>query len=209
MSDRARALLSVVRIQAAARGVTLRSVVGYLLTWAVVVLTAGMSISTLGLRLSPPGSSVLDTASVLLLILPASVLTHSLCIRVPEFDRTRSRPRQPSAAIWAAGIGTVAVVSPMIVGWMLHPALNTAVFRSDWYLVVGLSLLLGTLWPVALSTVVTFAVVAVFTFPRVVPWEANLFYNLGLTWLSMPLGVAILTVAVVAAAVRPVVASRS
>lgn len=209
MSDRTRVLLTIIRIQAAARGVTLRGAVGYVLTWMAVVLTAGMSISTLGLRLSPPGSSVLDTASVLLLILPASVLTHSLRIRVPEFDRTRSRPRQPSTALWAAGIGTIAVVSPMIVGWMLHPALSTEVFRSDWYLVVGLSLLLGTLWPVAVSTVVTFAVVAVFTIPNVVPWEANVFYNLDLTGLSMPLGVSMLTIAVAAAALKHGVANTT
>lgn len=209
MSDQIRVLPVVVRIQAAARGVTLRGAVGYLLTWTVVVLAAGMSISTLGLRLAPPGSSALDMASILLLILPASVLTRSLRIRVPEFDSTRSRPRQPSTAMWAAGIGTVAVVSPMIVGWMLHPALSTAVFRSDWYMVVGLCLLLGTLWPVAVSTVVTFAVVAVFSIPGVVPWEANLFYNLDLTWLSTPLGVAMLTIAVIAAAAKPGAASRN
>ncbi|MEU6857345.1 hypothetical protein AB0B28_00500 [Glycomyces sp. NPDC046736] len=101
------------------------------------------------------------------------------------------------------------MVSPMIVGSMLHPALSTEVFRSDWYLVIGLSLLLGTLWPLAVSTVVTFAVVAVFTIPNVVPWEANVFYNLDLTRLSMPLGVAMLTIAVLAAALNPGVANTT
>lgn len=207
MSVRIRGAILVVRAQVAVRGVSGRGALGYVLAWVAVLLVSRVSVSMLGIQLAPLGSSPLDTVGVMALILPAAVLTRCLRSRTPELECTRSRPRQPAAALWAIVLAAVAVVSPVAVTGLLHPAFNAPAFHTDWYLVAGLCLLLGTVMSSTASTITAFAVVAIFSAPNVVPWNANVLYNLDLQHLSTPLGASALGCAAVLVGLRPGAAS--
>lgn len=203
MSRQLVAPLLIARAQLAAHGVTVRGAVGYLLVWIAVVLASRVSISVLGIELAPPASSPLDTVAVLMLILPAAVLTRCLRTRTPELDRTRSRARQPVAALWAGFLASVAVVSSAAVSGLLHPAFSTRLFHADWFLTIGLCILLGTVLTTTVSVMAVLAIIAVFSAPGVVPWQANLLYNLELDHVSTPLAAFVFASAVLLAGLRP------
>lgn len=95
----ARHTILLIRMHLSAHCVTLRGVLGFLLAWAVLLLASGISISVLGFRLAPPGSAPLDTVAVVLLAVPAAILARCANTRLPEYERTRSRERQPSQLI--------------------------------------------------------------------------------------------------------------
>lgn len=203
MSRQLVALLLTARAQLAAHGVTVQGAAGYLLVWVAVVLASRVSISVLGIELAPPASSPLDTVAVLMLILPAAALTRCLRTRTPELDRTRSRARQPAAALWAVFLASVAVVSSAAVSGLLHPAFSTSLFHADWFLTIGLCILLGTVLTTTVSVMAVLAIIAVFSAPGVVPWQANLLYNLELDHVSTPLAAFVFASAVVLAGLRP------
>jgi hypothetical protein len=192
----------VARAHLAAHGVGVRGLFGWLLAWAVVLLASRASISALGFQFGPPGSAPLDTAAVVLLVLPAAVLARCARTRTPELEQTRSRPRQPYELLWALGLGGVAVLAPLAFAGLLHPAIDTRVFVADWYLTVGLCLLLGALTRSRIGAAGAFAVLAAFSVPGLVPWEANVVYNLDLAGISLPLGMAVLTTGALLCAAR-------
>lgn len=197
-----RPLWLLARAQLAARGVSVRGLLGLLAAWAVVLLTSRVSVTALGFQFGPPGSAPLDTAGVVLLVLPAAVLAQWTRARTPELELTRARHLQPYESLWALGLGGFALVVPLALAGLLHEAINTRVFMADWYLTVGVCLLLSALTRSLIGPIGGFAVLAVFSTPGLVPWHLNIVYNLDLSHISLPVGAAVLGAGVLLTAVR-------
>lgn len=170
--------LLVVVAYAAARGVTLGGAAAYALTWLAIAASSRFSMSALGLQFAPPGTASLDTVAVMLLLLPAAILTNCLASQTPTLEMTRSRRRYPAQQLWAGVIMIVALLSPWTVAPLLHRSIDISAFFVTWCVTLGTWLLILSIGPAIAAFILTFLMLALFSTPSLVPWRANIIYNL-------------------------------
>jgi len=185
-----------------ARGITAPAAAAYVILWVAVTLASRFSVSALGLQFVPVGRAGLDTVSVLLMLLPAVIVSRCLWSRCPTVEATRSRPSQPSELLWSAVLGLGATASPLPAVPLLHDSIDPLAFVADWWLLLGVLLVLSGLTAVPIGVAASFAVIATFSTPNVVPWEANLLYNVDLAAQSAMVGAVLLTAGLLLVALR-------
>jgi hypothetical protein len=168
----------IVVAYAAARGVTLTGAAAYGLMWLLIAGSSRFSMSALGLQFAPPGSASLDTVAVMLLLVPAGILTSCLGSQTPTLEATRSRRCYPSQQLWVGVITVVAVLSPLTVAPILHRSIDVAAFFITWCITLGTWLIIASFASTIVAATVTFMMLAGFSTPNLVPWRANIVYNL-------------------------------
>lgn len=183
--------LTVAIAFAGARGVTVRSALGYLLAWAVVAGASRFSITALGLQFAPPGSSPLDTVGVMFLLLPAPLLATCLTSRTPTLEATRASRFPGAQTAWVGCVVGVGVGSPWAVAATLHPAIDKRAFFATWLTVFGIVLLLAVIASTLVAALSAFAVLALFSTPHLLPWPDNLIYNVDRAPITLSAGAAL------------------
>ncbi|MGN9912176.1 hypothetical protein ACTMTJ_32010 [Phytohabitans sp. LJ34] len=162
---------------AGARGVTPRSVAAYAGLWLAIGLGSRFSMSALGLRFAPPGSSSLDTVAVVFMLLPATALANGTASRLPALESVRSRGMLYANSLWVfvlVGGGTLVALATAFT-W--HASINQLSLFSTWLIVLSVTLVLGAALTTTAAAMGTLALVAVFGTPGLVPWRFNLLYN--------------------------------
>jgi hypothetical protein len=173
---------------AKAHGVTARGVLAYLGAWVAVAAASRFGVSALGLEMAEPGSTPMDTIAVLLMLVLVAIVSRCLTGRLPALEATRSRGPQPARLVWSAVVGLGAAVGPLLTMPLLHGAIDRMTFLAGWGVVLGLHLVLGAVLAGPFAMVGTFAVLAVFTTPSLLPWPANIIYNVDLRETSATIG---------------------
>jgi hypothetical protein len=185
-----------------AHGVTLRGSVAYLLVWALIALASRFSISALGLQFAPQGSSSLDTVAILLMLLPATIIVRCLCSQAPTLEVTRSRGRQPAQLLWATTLGLAAFGSPMLAAPLLHRSIDKVAFLAGWSLILGLCLVLGAVLATPFAALGSFSTLAIFSTPGLLPWRANVLYNVDIKNTSVVIGATLLIIGILLSSLR-------
>ncbi|MCZ3390252.1 MAG: hypothetical protein LH645_14310 [Actinomycetia bacterium] len=173
--------------------------------WALVVLAGWI-----GLPQIDPNpvdrTHPLEQLSTFALLLPVMVQISSLTIYSPWVEQTRAvrlRALQPLwlAFHWSAGVATTMVLSL----WVLPYGVDSVHAAGVWGLLFAIGSLASsgrTESSLRFSALALFAVLAVMTFPGLLPFSANLFYNAETTILLWIVTAAITVAAVVVPVAR-------
>jgi hypothetical protein len=192
----------VVAAYIAARGVTVRGAAAYLSSWLLVAAASRFSISALGLQFAPPGSASLDTVAVVVLLLPASILAGVLESQAPTLEATRSRSRYPAQVFWIITVVAVTVITPVAAAPLLHASIDKVALLNTWCMAIGVWFVAAFFGSALFAAACTFALLALFSTPALVPWEANVIYNVDMKTSASVVAIGALAVGAILQALR-------
>ncbi|MBO4210005.1 hypothetical protein [Micromonospora echinofusca] len=179
---------------ATARGVTLWGVAAYAALWLLIGVVAQFSMSALGLRFAPPGSSSLDTVAVVFMLLPAAALASSTVSRATELEAVRARPILRAQSLWMLVVLGAGSIGPWATSFALPQAVDRISYVAAWCIVFASVLIVGAISTVMVASMCTMGLIAAFSTPGLVPWEYNLMYNVTASRAAALLGIVLLLV---------------